>query len=92
MYAIRSYYASELLLPVATTLNETLEVRNLTVLLRIDGINDKILNVTRLKTIYQYENGTSSEEIEMSKPEDTEAAGLNDINQLFSPETLLEKI
>ncbi len=83
---------SDLLLPVATTLNETLQVQNLTVMLRIDEINNGTLNVTRLKTIYQYENGTSSEELEQNKPDDNDAAALNDINQMFSPDTLLDKI
>jgi len=83
---------SDLLLPVATTLNETLQVQNLTVILRIDEISNRTLNVTRLKTIYQYENGTSSEELEQNKPDDNDAAVLNDINQMFSPDTLLDKI
>nr|WP_319540164.1 hypothetical protein [uncultured Methanospirillum sp.] len=83
---------SDLLLPVATTLNETLAIRNLTVLLRIDEISNRTMNVTRLKTVYQYENGTSSEEFEQSKPEENNSDALNDINQMFSPDTLLEKI
>lgn len=83
---------SDLLLPVGTTLNETLQVQNLTVLLRIDEISNRTLNVTRLKTVYQYENGTSSEELDLSKPEENDSAAINDINQMFSPDTLLEKI
>lgn len=83
---------SDLLLPVTTSLNENLSVSNLTVLLNIEGINKKTLIVSKIKTIYQYENGTISEEIEQTKPEKIDSASLNDINQMFSPDILLEKI
>jgi hypothetical protein len=83
---------SDLLLPVSTSLNETIPIRNLTVLLNIEGIDNKTLNVSRIKTIYQYENGSSNEEMEQSKPKESEFSSLNDINQMFSPDILLEKI
>lgn len=83
---------SDLLLPVTTSLNENLSVSNLTVLVNIEGINKKNLNVSKIKTIYQYENGTKSEEIEQTKPKESESATLNNINQMFSPDSLLEKI
>lgn len=83
---------SDLLLPVSTSLNENLSVNNLTVLLNIEGIDKKNLNISRIKTIYQYENGTKSEVIEQTKPNKGDYVSLNNINQMFSPDILLEKI
>jgi hypothetical protein len=83
---------SDLILPVATTLDEKIPVQNFTVLLQIDEIQNKTLNVTRVKTIYQYENGTIAEIVQTNESNLNKSDELNDINQMFSPDLLLEKI
>ncbi len=83
---------SDLSLPVATTLNDTIPVTNLTVLLQINNITAQTLNVTKIKTIYYYENGTTLEESAQPEPRISDPDLVNDISQEFSVDSLMEKI
>lgn len=82
---------SEILLPVSTSLSDKIPLTNLTVQLQVTGISDRILNITKIKTIYHYVNGTSSEEMDQ-EPSLQNSTVTSDLNQLFSPDSLLEKI
>lgn len=51
--------SSSINLPVSTLVNDTLPLSQITVYLNVNSINDTSLNITRSRTVYQYDNGTS---------------------------------
>lgn len=83
---------SELILPVATSINDTVPLTNLSVLLQVTGINARNLNITKVKTIYQYQNGTIREEYDQAPSTQDNLSVKNDISQEFSVSNLLDKI
>jgi len=52
---------SEALLPVAVTIDDQIPVSNISVILSINDIGETDLNITKEKTIFGFENGTSDE-------------------------------
>ncbi|PKL60692.1 MAG: hypothetical protein CVV33_01370 [Methanomicrobiales archaeon HGW-Methanomicrobiales-4] len=64
---------ADMMLPVATSINDTIPLSNLTVLLQIQNIQDNELNISKTRVIYGFENGTTidmafQEESDDSKP------------------------
>lgn len=53
--------SSSINLPVSKLVNDTLPLSKITVYLNVNSINDTSLNITRSRTVYQYDNGTSLE-------------------------------
>jgi hypothetical protein len=53
---------SDLHLPIATSMSEKILLDNITVILSINEINETDFNVSRIKTIFGFENGTTDEE------------------------------
>lgn len=60
---------SEIMLPIATSLNDTIPLSNLTVLLQIQSIQDTVLNISKTRVIYGFKNGTT---IDMVYQEDSD--------------------
>lgn len=52
---------ADLTLPVAISLNESMGVERIEVLLKIDDITNESLNISRTRTQYYYQNGTVEE-------------------------------
>jgi hypothetical protein len=50
---------ADVMLPVATSINDTIPLSNLTVLLQIQNIQDTELNITKTRMVYGFENGTT---------------------------------
>ena len=75
---LRTYFASapivtsELMLPVATSIDDTIPLSNLTILLQIQNITSSELNITKMKTIFGFENGTTIEEAYQEETDDTQ--------------------
>lgn len=53
--------SSNLTLPKATSVKEIIPLKKIEVDLRIDGVTDEALKITRTKMLYYYENGTVQE-------------------------------
>lgn len=53
--------SSSIDLPVSTLVNDTLPLSQIMVYLKVNSINDTCLDITRDRTVYQYDNGTSLE-------------------------------
>ena len=53
--------SSSLILPKATSIEEILSLKKIEVFLKIDNITDQALNISKIKTLYYYENGTVQE-------------------------------
>lgn len=53
--------SSNLALPKATSVNLTMPIEKLEVLLSVDGITDQALDISKTRMLYYYENGTVQE-------------------------------
>lgn len=53
--------SSRINLPVSTLVNDTIPLSQITVYLKVNSINDTSLNITKDRTVYKYDNGTSLE-------------------------------
>lgn len=67
---------SDIQLPVSTNVDESIPLSNITVLLQIQDISDNVLNVTKIQTIYGFENGTSTN---MSTKEENDDSQYGDV-------------
>jgi len=63
---------SEVMLPVATNMDDTVPLTNLTILLQIQNITNAELNVTKIRTIYGFENGTTIDQVFQGETDDTQ--------------------
>lgn len=54
---------SNLSLPVGTSINDSIPLDNITVILTVHEINGTVFNITKTKTLYGFENGTVAEEL-----------------------------
>jgi hypothetical protein len=79
---------SNISLPVSTSLDQTIPVDNITVVLSIDDINSTVLNVSKTMTLYGFENGTVSEDLDRhtssTLPGDTSLSAEMKSLELFS--------
>ena len=83
---------SDILLPVSVSIEDSLELNNVTVFLRVDGIEGKNLSVSKLKTYYGYLNGTSEEVISSDNTESAEADLLTVSGQISSMESVTDSL
>ena len=67
-----SLATSDVLLPISTPIIDTIPLSNLTVLLQIQGITDTGLNVTKIRTVYGFENGTTIDQKYRETADDTQ--------------------
>lgn len=65
---------SDILLPISSGMDETIPLSNITVLLQVEEIRGNELNVTKVKTVLGFENGTIQEEMN-SGEDDTAITG-----------------
>ena len=72
---------SDILLPVSTGMNDTIPVNNITVILEVKEIKGDILNVTKVKKLLGFENGSIIEEIS-DETGKTDISGEEDIDLL----------
>lgn len=78
---------ADVLLPVSVSLDKAIPVDNISVVLLVNALNETAFTVTKVKTLYGFENGTTGEEIFVENP-DNESSGRSDLGmeslQLFS--------
>ncbi len=83
---------SDILLPVSVSIEDSLELNNVTVLLQVDGIEGKNLSVSKLKTYYGYLNGSSEEVLSSDNTEPAEVDLLTVSGQISSMESVTDSL
>jgi len=53
--------SSSLFLPKAVSVQEAISLEKIKVFLKVDGIADQVLNISKVKMLYYYTNGTAKE-------------------------------
>ena len=69
-FATAPLATSDIVLPVSTGMNDSIPINNITVLLDVQEINGSVLNMTKVKTLIGFENGTIQEEMNNEEIDD----------------------